>query len=228
MAENTLALLEYLSSPESPLPSLTAGYTKPTTVYFQSFGHFFIYSFTTAKILYGFLFGLSVSYALTAFTPPAPALKQARGFVGDHLRGLFAVGSAVVGAVVGANVVAFFMAAVLKKPLSWFSVELSCVALYGPAALAGQFINVLHAVHVLTLAQVPWHRSSLFRACARRLSSVRSCFRRPVWLGSSRASGLDQLRYSSFPVSRCICRCSLTPSYHLAQTCRSGVMPLVK
>lgn len=140
MAENTLALLRYLSSPESPLPSLTAGYTRPTTVFFQSFKHFFVYSFGTAKILYAFLFGLSVSYAVATFAPPAPALRQARGFLGDHLRGLFAVGSAMVGAIVGANAVAFVMASVLKKPLSWFSVELSCVALYGPAALAGELV----------------------------------------------------------------------------------------
>jgi hypothetical protein len=137
MAENTLALLQYLSSPESPLPSLTAGYTKPTTVFFQSFGRFFVYPFTTAKIIYGFIFGLSLSMSLITFTPPAPALKQSRGFLGDNLRGLFAVGSAVFGAVVGANIVAFIIAEVLHKPLSWFSVELSCAILYGPAALAG-------------------------------------------------------------------------------------------
>lgn len=137
MAENTLALLQYLSSPESPLPSLTAGYTKPTTVFFQVFRHFFVYSFTTAKLLYSFLFGLSAIFAWKNFQTPAPALKQTRGFFGDHLRGLYAVGSAVFGAALGANVVAFAMASVLKKPLSWFSVELSCVALYGPAAVAG-------------------------------------------------------------------------------------------
>lgn len=137
MAENTLALLQYLSSPESPLPSLTAGYSKPTTVFFQSFRHFFVYSFTTAKILYSILFGLSAAFAWVSFKPPAPALKQTRGFFGDNLRGLFAVGSAVVGGVLSANVVAFVMAVVLKKPMSWFSVELSCIILYGPAALAG-------------------------------------------------------------------------------------------
>ena len=74
---------------------------------------------------------------MLTFAPPAPALRQTRGFIGDHLRGLFAVGAAVVGGVIGANVVAFIMAEVLHKPLSWFSVELSCVALYGPAALTG-------------------------------------------------------------------------------------------
>lgn len=143
MAENTLALLHYLSSTESPLPSLTTGYTKPSTVFFQSFRHFFVYSYATAKILYAILFGVTTFFAVAIYTPPTPALRQARGFVGDHLRGLFAVGSAVVGALAGVNVVAFVMATVLKKPLTWFSVELSCAALYGPAALMGALASQL-------------------------------------------------------------------------------------
>ncbi|EKM50065.1 uncharacterized protein PHACADRAFT_153387 [Phanerochaete carnosa HHB-10118-sp] len=143
MGDNTLALLQFLSSSESPLPSLTAGYARPTTVYFQSFRYFIVYSFDTAKILYSFLFGLSASFSVLTYSPPAPALKQPRGFIGDHLRGSFAVGCAVVGAAVGANVVAFIMAEVLKKPLSWFSDELSCVLLYGPAALAGALVSQL-------------------------------------------------------------------------------------
>ncbi|GJE93217.1 M28 family metallopeptidase [Phanerochaete sordida] len=143
MGDNTLALLQYLASPESPLPSLTAGYSKPTTVYFQSFKHFFIYSFDTAKVLYAFVFGLSVSFSVITYSAPAPALKKSRGFISDHLRGLFAIGSAVVGAIAGANVVALVMAQVLKKPLSWFSVEVSCALLYGPAALTGALISQL-------------------------------------------------------------------------------------
>lgn len=137
MADNTLALLHYLSGPDSPLPSLTTGYTKPTTVYFQFFSKFFVYSFQTARVLYPFLFGLSLTVLRISFVPPAPALKQGRGVVGDTLQGVIAVVSAVVGAAIGANVVAFVMAQVLKKPLSWFSSELSCLALYGPAALTG-------------------------------------------------------------------------------------------
>lgn len=131
MGENTLALLEYLSSSESPLPSLTAGYTKPATVYFQSFGHFFVYSYEIAGVMYALLFGISASFSLLSYP------EHASGFIPDVLRGLTAIGSAAVGAIIGANAVAFIMAEVLKKPLSWFSIEYSCTALYGPAALTG-------------------------------------------------------------------------------------------
>lgn len=138
MAENTLALLQYLSSSESPLPSLTAGYSKPSTVYFQSFSRFFVYSFKTAQILYTILLALSLALVKVTFVPPAPALKQGRGIISDNLRGIVAIGGAVVGAVVGVNVVAFVMRSVLQRPLSWFTQEFSCVLLYGPAALAGK------------------------------------------------------------------------------------------
>lgn len=143
MAENTLALLQHLSSSESPLPSLTAGYSKPSTVYFQSFTHFFVYSFKTAQTIYFTLSALSVILVGATFVSPAPALKQSRGIISDNLRGVVAVGSAVVGSVIGANVVAFIMRSVLHKSLSWFSRELLCVALYGPAALTGALISQL-------------------------------------------------------------------------------------
>ncbi|KAI0684198.1 hypothetical protein BC835DRAFT_1523949 [Cytidiella melzeri] len=143
MAENTLALLQFLSSSESPLPSLTAGYSKPSTVYYQSFSHFFVYSFSTAKKIYAALVVLSFTLVRLTFVPPAPALKQGRGIVSDNLRGIVAVSSAVVGSIVGVNVVAFVMRSVLNKSLSWFSKEMACVALYGPAALAGALISQL-------------------------------------------------------------------------------------
>lgn len=145
MAENTLVLLQYLSSSESPLPSLTSGYSKPTTVYFQSFGQFFVYSFKTAQNLYTALLGLSFLLVRLTFVPPAPALRQGRGIVADNVRGIVAVVSAILGSVISVNAVAFLMKSVLNKPLSWFSVELSCVALYGPAALAGKS----HSSHLL-------------------------------------------------------------------------------
>lgn len=148
MAENTLGLLQYLSSSESPLPSLTAGYSKPSTVYFQSFSHFFVYSFKTAQILYTILLALSVSLVRFMFVPPAPELRQSRGIVSDNLVGILAVGSAVLGSVVGVNVVAFIMRSVLNKSLSWFSRELACMLLYGPAALAGMLSSFTALEHV--------------------------------------------------------------------------------
>jgi hypothetical protein len=52
MAENVLALVKYLSSDRSPLPTLTEGYTRPSTVYFTHIGVFITYSFATARTMY--------------------------------------------------------------------------------------------------------------------------------------------------------------------------------
>ena len=137
MAENTLALLQYLSSSKSPLPTLTSGYTKPTTVFFHNLSFFFVFSYQTAKILSVSLLVLSIIFVKLTFVPPAPALKQGRGVVSENIKGVVALTLGFVGALVGANVVAFVMRVPLDKALSWFSVELSCLLLYGPPALAG-------------------------------------------------------------------------------------------
>ncbi|KAK7686297.1 hypothetical protein QCA50_010521 [Cerrena zonata] len=143
MAENTLALLKYLASEESPLPSLTEGYTKPTTVFYSIFGRFWVYSFHTAKLLYTALFVASCIVVKVTFVAPAPALRQGGGFVSETIRGLAALGLGLLGAIVGANVVAFAMSSVLNKGLSWFSVEFSCLALFGPAAIGGALASQL-------------------------------------------------------------------------------------
>ncbi len=146
MAENTLALLQHLSSSESPLPSLTTGYAKPTTVFFQIFGFFVIYSFKTAITLYLSLLGFALMFVRSTFAPPAPAVKHGRGFVADHAVGLLAVVGAVVGALISVNLMALFMDKVLNKPLSWFSIEFSCLGLYGPGALAGALTCMTYVV----------------------------------------------------------------------------------
>ena len=55
MADNSLAILNYLTSDESPLSRLTTdGYTKPSTTFFSLFGtHFFRYSSKIAIIISG-------------------------------------------------------------------------------------------------------------------------------------------------------------------------------
>lgn len=131
-----MALLEYLSSDESPLPELTSGYTKPTTVFYQVLSWFFVYSHKTAVLLYVSLFSVSLCLIAATFVPAT----QNGGFVREHVRGVLAMATAGLGAIVGTNLVAFVMAEVLHKPLSWFSSELSTVALYGPAALAGAYL----------------------------------------------------------------------------------------
>ncbi|TCD69495.1 hypothetical protein EIP91_007425 [Steccherinum ochraceum] len=136
MAENTLALLQYLASSESPLPTLTAGYTKPTTVFFYAFHYFFVYSFSTAKVLYTLLFGASIVLVNATARKGAGVISQNLKGLGAHLLGL-------LGAVVGANVAAFLMTGVLHRGMSWFAVELSCLLLYGPAAVTGALVSQL-------------------------------------------------------------------------------------
>ena len=143
MAENTLALPHHLTPAESPLPELaSAGYSKPETVSFQHFGFFLVYSFSTAKIMYGASLILALIVARTTYVDPSPALRKGTSFLGEQARGFLAVGGAFVGAAVGANVVAFLMDRVLGRSLSWFSSVFACILLYGPAALAGALSSV--------------------------------------------------------------------------------------
>jgi hypothetical protein len=128
MGENALALVLYLSSPESPLPSLTEGYTKPTTVYYSHLGKFWVYSFTTANIMHGlFLVAtLAVSYQIP-----------------DLLTGLLANIAGFFGSIISANTVAFVMCKVLGKSMSWFSHEWLALGLFGPPALLGALASQL-------------------------------------------------------------------------------------
>lgn len=143
MAENVMALLLHLSSPESPLPELASGYTRPGTVFYDYFGIFLVYSFTTAKILYTAFFFFAVVVARATYVDPTPALKNGTTFLREQVKGFIAISGAFVGAAVGANVVAFLMETVLKKSLSWFSMVYICILLYGPAALAGTLELIL-------------------------------------------------------------------------------------
>ncbi|KAI9062799.1 hypothetical protein FKP32DRAFT_1629419 [Trametes sanguinea] len=143
MAENVLALLLHLTSDESPLPELAAGYSKPQTVFYEYFGFFLVYSFTTAKILYSAFFVVALIVARLTYVDPTPALKKGTSFVGELGKGLVAVSVAFVGAAVSANLVAFVMSKVLGRSLSWFSSVFSCIALYGPAALTGALASQL-------------------------------------------------------------------------------------
>ncbi|KIO07538.1 hypothetical protein M404DRAFT_997720 [Pisolithus tinctorius Marx 270] len=131
MADNTLALLRYLSSSDSPIPSLAKGFDAcPRTVFMSSLHWFFMYSFTTAKIMY-----VSLFIASLALWRIARVQKIGAGFG--------AVLAAIAGAVLAANVVAFLMKYVLKKPLSWFKAEYHPLLLYAPAAISGMLIAQL-------------------------------------------------------------------------------------
>ncbi|KAG8221188.1 hypothetical protein J3R82DRAFT_2753 [Butyriboletus roseoflavus] len=130
MADNSLALLRFLSSDASPIPRLEHGFARPRTVFFSNFGLFIVYSFTKAKIMYVTLFATSFYLVRTT------GVKRVWTALG-------AVVSAFVGAVIGANGVAFVMNNVLRKGMSWFSGEYFPVILYGPAAIVGALITQL-------------------------------------------------------------------------------------
>ncbi|KAF8141333.1 hypothetical protein EV363DRAFT_1391803 [Boletus edulis] len=130
MAENSLALLRFLSSDASPIPRLEHGFARPRTVFFSNLGLFTVYSFTTAKIMYVTLLGASFYLVRTT------GVKRVWTAFG-------AVVSAFVGALIGANGVALVMANILHKGMSWFKAEYFPVVLYGPAAIVGALISQL-------------------------------------------------------------------------------------
>lgn len=132
MAENTLALLRFLSSEDSPLPNLTAGYTRPTTVYFTLFGGFYMYSFKTAKLMYSALF-LSCLLFVWVSSP-----SQGRA---ERTKGLVAVLAAVAGTIIVPNVVALVMSKGLNKGMSWFSSPFAPLFLYAPPTLLGALLS---------------------------------------------------------------------------------------
>lgn len=131
MAENTLALLKFLSSEDSPLPNLTAGYTRPTTVYFTLFGTFYMYSFKTAKIMYSALFLASLFFVRIS----------SQGGWTEWTKGLVAVMAAVAGTVIMPNVVALAMSKGLNKGMSWFTSPFAPLVLYGPPTLLGALLS---------------------------------------------------------------------------------------
>ncbi len=144
MGENVLAILRYLSSDTSPLPSLTTGYTRPTTVFFSDFGWFIQYQFTTARLMYGTLFTLSLSLAWLVYRERVPgsrsgskSLASTGGFWTAQWNGVRAQLVAFGGALIGANGLAVIMHRVLGRNMSWFASEHSALLLYGPAALTG-------------------------------------------------------------------------------------------
>ncbi|KAF8159229.1 hypothetical protein B0H34DRAFT_655155 [Crassisporium funariophilum] len=143
MGENTLALIRYLSSSKSPLPTLTQGYTRPSTVFFAHIGGvFFMYSFATAKIMYSVLFLASLVLVRLTFVDPAPALKKAgSGFWREQGKGAVGVLAGMVGTLAVPNLVAVVMKSGLGKGMSWFSDPMAPLGLYGPAALLGGLLS---------------------------------------------------------------------------------------
>src|SRR5260221_2777470 len=105
MAENVLSLIRDLTSSDSPLPSLTNGFTKPRTVFFSHlFGSFFRYSYTTAKIIYTALLVISVVFVRVTHVP-----SKSGGFWTEQLKGWVAVFVSFLVALLTSNVAAIIM-----------------------------------------------------------------------------------------------------------------------
>jgi hypothetical protein len=132
MANTALALLKHLSSPVSPLPELTSGYTRPSTVFFSLAGFFWIYSFKTAKVMYTTLLVATVSFI---------CLRKGSRVWKEQLQGGVRVLAGIVGALVGANGVAVIMNKLLGKGMSWFSQEYSPLLLYAPPSFFGSSLT---------------------------------------------------------------------------------------
>ncbi|KLO13952.1 hypothetical protein SCHPADRAFT_920864 [Schizopora paradoxa] len=169
MAENTLALLQYLSSEGSPIPRLTGGYTKPTTAFFSFFNTFFVqYSFQTANAIHVTLFVSTILFIVTTYKPHQSPInsnkkektgnapngrapshsKLANGHAYDirdsiwmeYIKGVGILTASAVGSLLGVCSVAFVMAILINRPLSWFAIESSCLILYAPASLTGALL----------------------------------------------------------------------------------------
>lgn len=67
MAENTLPILQHLTSSDSPFSNMKTGFHKPSTIFFSVIGSsFFMYTFRTAVQMHALL--ALVAILLTRFT----------------------------------------------------------------------------------------------------------------------------------------------------------------
>ncbi|KAJ7031858.1 hypothetical protein C8F04DRAFT_1109292 [Mycena alexandri] len=133
MGENTLALIRHLTAPDSALPKLKAGFEEHKRMHLVFFGllsHFFMYRFSTAKVIYASL--LAGSLVLTR-----PVLPRLRG-------GVVAVISGLLGSLLAPNIVAFIMHRVLGRGMSWFAGgHFAAIGLYAPTTLLGGLASQL-------------------------------------------------------------------------------------
>ncbi|KAJ7056182.1 hypothetical protein C8F01DRAFT_1029694 [Mycena amicta] len=136
MGENTLALIKYLTAPGSPIPTLSGSskHSKKMHLVFLNFlSHFFMYRFSTAKVMYSALLVSVIRWTQPIFQNT----KKLRGGVRAVLTGL-------LGAVLLPNVVAVLLSNVLGKGMSWFAGDVfSAMGLYAPIALLGGLFSQL-------------------------------------------------------------------------------------
>jgi hypothetical protein len=128
MGENTLALIRHLTAPGSAIPKLANFERKRMRmVYFGLMSHFFMYTFSTAKAIYGALL--------------AAALVLSRSAWNGQRRGVLAVFGGLLGSLLAPNIVALIMHRVLGKGMSWFAGgHFAAIGLYTPATLLGSWL----------------------------------------------------------------------------------------
>ncbi|GAA5932298.1 hypothetical protein JCM1841_005187 [Sporobolomyces salmonicolor] len=159
MGESALALLEYLTSPETsmgnsphPTPNLPRTPTS-ALVFFSAMGGniFAVYTRAQATLFYGIL------AALAAVVVSDRVDWERNKKV--YLLGTVGVVGSVVSALVGANLGAFVTSTIMGKAMSWFRHEALPIVVYGPPALLGvilwQYFFVSNRVRspVATVAQ---------------------------------------------------------------------------
>ncbi|KAF7291994.1 Peptide hydrolase [Mycena indigotica] len=135
MGENTLALVKHLSANGSPIPNLSGSAhhnQKIHLVFLSVLEHFFMYRFSTAKVMYGILL-------VSVFLWTRPILGDKKWQAGAR-----AVPTGLLGAIIVPNLVALFMSKILGKGMSWFAAEVfGVLGLYAPAALLGGLASQL-------------------------------------------------------------------------------------
>lgn len=164
--ENTLAIIEHLclkKDSESLLRGISRGQTRHSLpIYFSIAGKYFIlFSNKAFK---------SIVMAVSAFINfQLSSIVRAESGIGALNLTLLCILSALfslVGAAVGANAVAYVMAHVLGKGMSWYKNEFHAVLLYGPPALA----SVLAVQYLASRMVKPYQRPYLERASLSGLS----------------------------------------------------------
>lgn len=118
MGDNTLAMLEYLTSPDTAMGNSMTARPLPKqetwdTIYFSGLGGalFLVYTREQATVIYGVLASITAVVV-------ADRVDWSRKKV--YAIGALGAGWTFVGALVGSNLVAFVTGVVMEKPLAWY------------------------------------------------------------------------------------------------------------
>ncbi|PWN50705.1 hypothetical protein IE53DRAFT_386978 [Violaceomyces palustris] len=157
--ENTLAIIEHLCLSNLSLSSIRPNqHRRDLPVYFSVSGKFM--ALLTPKGFRTLVLGTSafVNFQLSS----AVRAEKHLGSLKMTMLSIFGSLLSLIGAILGANVVAAIMAFGLGKGMSWFTFELYPVVLYGPPAIASIMSVQLLISSFVTKGQQPYfERASL-------------------------------------------------------------------